>query len=152
MDSYEAFEDSLINNQATPLAFAYALPSMPLAGVSIRHAMRGITYTLTGGIEVGLKTLQQGAAQLTGGYADTGIVGCWETPSRTALGFGSAMRCRLQLAVLKAAHAGLPLSWFSSDDYDCATDSDCVSILSTRLNAMLVTGTQAQHNATVCLT
>lgn len=152
MDSYEAFEDSLAGNQATPLAFAYALPSMPLAAVSVRHAMRGMTYTLTGGIEVGLKALQQGAAQLSAGNADTAIVGCWETPSRTALGIGSARRCRLQLAVLKSANAGLPLAYFASEDYDFSTDADCVSILSARLNAMPATATQLEHNARACLT
>lgn len=152
MDSYETFEDSLASRQPTPLAFAYALPSMPLASVSVRHAMRGITYTLTGGGDVGLKSMYQGAAQLSGGYAETGIVGCWETPSRTAQGLGSVMRCRLQLAVLTVVTEGKPLSWFKNEITDFSTDADCVAVLSMRLNAMLATEEQAQNDTMVALT
>ncbi len=152
MDSYEAFENSLLKNQATPLAFAHALPSMPLASVSVRHVIQGITYTLTGGIDVGLKALQQGAAQLVAGHAEMGIVGCWETPSRTALGIGTAPRCRLQLAVLKATDEGRPLSWFASGDVDVSTEADSVAALSRRLTVMLPKGEQSLHDARVSLT
>jgi hypothetical protein len=151
MDSYEAFADSLTNNQATPLAFAYALPSMPLAGVSVRHAMRGMTYTLTGDNDIGLKALRLGAAQLADGYADMGIVGCWDTPSRTAQGLAPGLRCRLQLAVLQSAKEGMALPLFDYDADACASEADCVHMLTIRLKALRALQQQTPLDAKACL-
>ena len=152
MDSYEAFADSLTNNQATPLAFAYALPSMPLAGVSVRHAMRGMTYTLTGDNDIGLKALRLGAAQLADGYTDMGIVGCWDTPSRTAQGLATGLRCRLLLAVLQSAKEGIALPLFDYDADALASEADCVDMLTMRLNALRALQKQTPLDTKACVT
>ncbi|MBA3006096.1 MAG: hypothetical protein KJ900_17660 [Proteobacteria bacterium] len=133
MDSYEAFEASLATNQATPLAFAYALPSMPLAGVSVRHGMRGMTYTLTGQKDVGLRALRQGVGLLVSGRADRAIIGCWETPSRTAQYFNPSTRCRLLLAIIEPVKAGASFFSLANIAPGGSFDADCVAMLATCL-------------------
>lgn len=83
MDSYEAFDASIAQQHPAPLAFAYALPSMPVAGISVRYGLRGVTATLTGQDDVGLHALRQGVTLLRSARAQRVVVGCWETPSQT---------------------------------------------------------------------
>lgn len=103
MDSYEAFDCGLAQGREVPLAFAYALPCIPLACASICHSLRGITYTLTGAGDAGILAFQQAAALIESGAADIAIAGCWESPSATA-GDPDAS-CRLLLLVLE--HTGV---------------------------------------------
>lgn len=104
MDSYERFDDSLRQGQPMPLPFAYALPSMPLACVSVCHAIRGITYTLTGGAAAGIRAFEQAVGLVAAGLADTVVTGAWDSPSASAGPQGSA--CRLLLAVVRADTSG----------------------------------------------
>jgi hypothetical protein len=103
MDSYESFDDGLVQGRQVPLAFAYALPSMPLACVSICHALRGVTYTVTGAGDAGIRAFTQAAALVESGAASRVVTGCWESPSMTA-GEGNTS-CRLFLLVLEAVAA-----------------------------------------------
>lgn len=100
MDSYERFDDSLRQGHPAPLSFAYALPSMPLACVSVRHALRGLTYTITGGLDAGIQAFRESVALIGAGLARTVVTGAWESPSASAGPTQDA--CRLLLVVLRA--------------------------------------------------
>lgn len=104
MSSYESFDDGLLQGKEVPLAFAYALPSMPLACASICHSLRGVTYTLTGEGNVGIRAFRQAAALLESGTCGAVVTGCWESPSATAGAQHGA--CRLLLLVLEALADG----------------------------------------------
>ncbi len=105
MDSYESFDDGLAHGKEMPLAFAYALPSMPLACASICHSLRGVTYTLTGEGDAGIQAFRQAVALLESGAYRTVVSGCWESPSATAGPDHAA--CRLLLLVLEAPAEGM---------------------------------------------
>lgn len=100
MDSYESFDSALQQGKEMPLAFAYALPCMPLACASVCHSLRGVTYTLTGAEQAGIAAFKQAATLVESGAASVAVTGCWESPSQTA-GAGNAS-CRLLLLVLEA--------------------------------------------------
>ncbi|MHB1123201.1 MAG: hypothetical protein ACYC0T_10830 [Ramlibacter sp.] len=123
MDSYERFDDGLVQGRVAPLAFAYALPSMPLACASVCHSLRGLTYTLTGEGDAGIRALRQAATLIASGATDVAVAGCWETPSATA---GSSASCRLLLVVVDAAGAGGPSILL---DEDVAAGQDTVAAL-----------------------
>ncbi|WP_310452590.1 hypothetical protein [Sulfuritalea sp.] len=114
MDSYESFDDGLAQGRDVPLAFAYALPSMPLACASICHSLRGVTYTVTGAGDAGIRAFSQAAALVESGAAGMVVTGCWESPSATA-GEGNAS-CSLLLLVLEEEEvAGSDA--YGADDY-----------------------------------
>ncbi len=101
MESYEAFDRSLTDGCPAPLAFAHALPSIPLACASLCFSLRGHVLTLMGGPEVGLTALEQAMALLRAGRASHAIAGCWEVPSETsAHRYPDDGRCRLLLVAL----------------------------------------------------
>jgi 3-oxoacyl-(acyl-carrier-protein) synthase len=116
MESYEAFEASLAAALPAPLAFACALPSIPLAAAGMRFGLRGLTYTLAGDAGIGWRALRQGGRLLAAGRAERAVVGCWEAPSATARQGGSE-RCRLLLAILEtAAESSAPPHAPAGDD------------------------------------
>ncbi len=112
MDSYESFDDGLAQGREMPLAFAYALPSMPLACASICHSLRGVTYTVTGEGDAGIRAFSQAAALVESGAAGMAIAGCWESPSATAGEDNAA--CKLLLLVLQEVF-----------DTDASSADDC---------------------------
>lgn len=99
MDSYESFDCGLMQGKEVPLAFAYALPCIPLACASICHSLRGITYTVTGESNAGILAFSQAVALLQSSATDIVVTGCWESPSATAGGLNSF--CKLLLLVLE---------------------------------------------------
>lgn len=104
MDSYESFDDGLAQGRQVPLAFAYALPSTPLACASICHSLRGVTYTLTGEGDAGIRAFTQAVALVESGAAGMVVTGCWESPSATTC--ESNASCRLLLLVLQEVASG----------------------------------------------
>lgn len=104
MDSYETFDDALVQGKEVPLAFAYALPSMPLACASICHSLRGITYTVTGERDAGIQAFRQATELVASGTSRIVVTGCWDSPSKTAGDHSKC--CRLVLIVIEedAAH------------------------------------------------
>lgn len=99
LDCYESFDDSLVRAQPSPLAFAYALPSIGLAAASICHGITGPTYTLTGDAQVGLRGLEQAALLLRGGQADRVVLCAFDVPASGGI-------CRGVFAVLGLGSAG----------------------------------------------
>lgn len=134
MDSYEAFDDSLVDSQPTPLAFAYALPSTPVASASVRYGLRGITYTLVGQDDVGLRALRQGIGLVTSGRAQRAVIGCWETPSQTAQRVGWSTMCRLLLAIVEPDDEPCASPWLVQRDADCSANTGCITMLRACLN------------------
>lgn len=109
MESYEAFDRSMTAGGAAPLAFAHALPSMPLACASLCFRLPGYTLTVAGDAEVGLRALEQAALLMRAGRASRVIAGCWEAPSETARRrYRDPSRCRLLLVMAghDAFHCG----------------------------------------------
>lgn len=99
MDSYETFDDGLLQAKEVPLAFAYALPSMPLACASICHSLRGLTYTVTGEWDVGIQAFGQATELIASTASRMVITGCWDSPSKTAGDHSKS--CRLVLIVIE---------------------------------------------------
>lgn len=99
LDCYESFEDSLLRAQPSPLAFAYALPSIGLAAASICHGVTGPTYTLTGDAQVGLRGLEQAALLLRSGQAERVVLCAFEAPANGGI-------CKGVFAVLGLGLAG----------------------------------------------
>lgn len=101
MDSYEAFDRSIELACPAPLAFASALPSIPLACASLCFSLRGPVLTLMGDVNVGVDAVRQAAALLRAGRSSHAIAGCWEAPSDTARHVYQAdSRCRLLLVAM----------------------------------------------------
>lgn len=101
MESYEAFERSMAGNHPAPLAFAHALPSIPLACASLRFRLQGQTLTLVGGVDVGVRAVEQAMLLVRAGREGRIVAGCWEVPSETAsLHHGTDGRCRLLLTLV----------------------------------------------------
>lgn len=128
MDSYETFDDGLLAGNDVPLAFAYALPSIPLACASICHALRGITYTLTGEQDVGIQAFAAAVQLIESGVVDRVVTGCWESPSQTA--GDSQSSYRLLLCVIEADACGVaPALPAQHTARDCSTNQDAVAEL-----------------------
>jgi 3-oxoacyl-(acyl-carrier-protein) synthase len=101
MENYENFDHSMDRGQPAPLAFSNALPSTPLASAAVRFGLRGHTYTMTGGLDVGIKALGVAVRLLQARRANQVIVGCWESPSETATPLGMETQAHLVLAVIE---------------------------------------------------
>ena len=128
MDSYESFDDSRKQGKSAPLAFAYALPSIPLACASVYFRLCGQTYTVVGKENIGLRALKQGIALIKAGRADRVIVGCWETPSATARDNNDSNRCRLLLAIVESASNPTEIHGLHSSDKNQEAESDCIKV------------------------
>jgi len=111
LDCYESFDDSLLRAQPSPLAFAYALPSIGLAAASICHGVTGPTYTLTGDAQVGLRGLEQAALLLRGGLAGRVVLCAFDVPATKGI-------CRGVFAVL-----GLGLAEDTGIAFDAIADA-----------------------------
>lgn len=142
MDSYERFDISLASTTPAPLAFAYALPSIPLACASVCHGLRGQTYTLVGQADVGVRALHQAVVLLLAGRSRRVIFGCWESPSATSGHGPNKDHCRLLLGMVEAANnttrAVLP-PLMSSAMVDGLND-DCVAALASSLQTLTLPG------------
>ncbi len=101
MESYEAFDRSLIEAWPAPLAFSHALPSIPLACASVYFGLHGQTLTLAGDDQVGLRALDQAVMLVRVGRVERAIAGCWEAPSETRHRWqDSDDRCRCLLVAI----------------------------------------------------
>lgn len=142
MDSYEKFDASLKAAAPAPLAFAYALPSMPMACASLYYGLHGQTYTLVGEAEVGIRALRQAVALITAGRSRQVIFGCWESPSQTAGSDPDRSNCRLLLALVEAGSEASTLITMP----DSRPSGDCVSSLAEFLGGwMLPDGAENPH-------
>lgn len=129
MDSYEKFDASLAAGIPAPLAFAYALPSMPLACASVCYGLRGHTYTVVGQADVGIRAFRQAIALLGAGRTQRVIFGCWESPSATAGHPPEKHKCRLLLGMVEMADQSCNQDHAISSKAGGDANPDCVETL-----------------------
>ncbi|MDR6412835.1 hypothetical protein [Paraburkholderia terricola] len=104
MASYREFDTGMRAGRRTALAYSHALPSIPLASAALCHQLRGHTYTLVGGPEVGLRVLALGRHMLASRRARHVVAGCWCVHAESAPTRHSG-RARIQLALLQPVAA-----------------------------------------------
>jgi len=100
MSSYREFDTGMRAGRRTALAYSHALPSIPLASAALRYQLRGHTYTLVGGPDVGLRVLALGRQMLASRRARQVVVGCWCVHAENVSTRHSG-RARIQLALLQ---------------------------------------------------
>lgn len=110
MDSYERFDDALSRGIDMPTAFVSALPSIPLACASIYFQLTGLTYTMTGGPEVGEQAFEQAVLLLESEAADRIILLAWQSPSETAGNASAPARALSCILESSAVTVGSPVT------------------------------------------
>ena len=73
-ENYATFDTALASGDLRPMAYAYALPSIPLACASLLLSLTGPTYSFLGGATVGLDAARQAATAVRLGTTPQAIV------------------------------------------------------------------------------